>query len=160
MNQLLAEERAVPDVCHRHSSQQQGSEVNFLKYLSTHIKVIITVTIISVTFHSPHPITSSPAIRSVSQEDNTVTFWEVQEVLPPLLKEDSVFRETKVHEGFGNCFDHWRGSAQETQSPLQVHMSTQLILCDSPAWGNTKGSQLIKTQCCGTNSLRVAHVEL
>lgn len=53
--------------------------------------------------------------------------------LPPLLEEDPVFREAQVHEGFRNCFDHGWRPAQEAQSPLWVHVSPQLLICDSPA---------------------------
>lgn len=58
--------------------------------------------------------------------------WDPQEVLPPLLEQDSVFWQAEVHEGFGNGFDHGRGSTQVAQSPLWVNVSPQLLLGDPP----------------------------
>ena len=71
----------------------------------------------------------------VREEVSAVVF------LPPLLKEDSVFGQAKVHEGLGDGLDHGRGSTQVPQSPLGVHVSLQLCLCDPPTWEDSEETQ-------------------
>lgn len=75
-----------------------------------------------------------PTLHILSPEDNVLRLWESKQVLPPFLKQDSVFWKSQVYQCFWNCFDHGRGPAKETQSPLRVHASPQLVLCDSSAW--------------------------
>lgn len=103
VRQLLADEWAVPAVSDGSGTGCSSSDrrVNFLKHLSTHINVHNTpyVGCSPFTPHLIHPPLKT-AKRSASQEDNPVGFWESQEVLPPLLEEDSVFCEAHIHEGF------------------------------------------------------------
>ena len=93
----------------------------------------------SAVYHSSSKSCSSMDRRREKKKKKKVSTttagsWEV---LPPLLKDYSVLWEAKVHEGLWNCFDHGWGSAQVTQSPLRVHVSLQLLFCDSSTWGDT-----------------------
>ena len=87
----------------------------------------------------PHPVRPP---GNQSHEDDPVDSCDLSDALPPLLEEDPVFREAEAFEGFGNGFDHRGGSAQVTQSPLWVHVSPQLLLCDSPTCGDTVKSRV------------------
>lgn len=153
MSQLLAEVWAVPAVYHRWSAGCSGRDprMSLLIYTSTldHVEILLAS-------HFPR-CTPSPLMKTKREE---LVSGNCRKSLPPLLKEDPVFREAEVHEGFWNSFNHRRGSAQVTQSSLWVHVFPQRLLCDSPIWWHTREvNQLIKKWCCGTYCFSHIYVE-